>query len=732
MATTWEEYGRYSRRRQRQAGRSGQRLDVQGLRMVAVLTVLANHLWSWPRGGFIGVDVFFVISGFLITGNLLRDAEKHGQVSFRRFYWNRVRRIVPAATVVLILTYLTAVTLFQPFRAQEVGVDALWAFAFLSNWWFAYQGTDYFRASADTLSPIQHYWSLSIEEQFYFVWPALIFLVSTLVLRKAWSHRRRMQLAGAVMGGIVVASLSWGVYQTATSPAFAYFNTFARVWELGVGALLATAVGVLARIPDSVRPFISWFGLALIAASLYFISDGSVGFPSPWALLPVSGAALVIAAGIGSEPKYQAFLRNPVSGYIGDISYSLYLVHWPVIVMLSAVMDPGVYFSIVAVALTFALAIASFHFVETPLRRAQWGKFRDALRTIRERQYSPQRSSVSAAVGALTLIVIATVGYTAQTGAQRGASLPPVDIGAVAADTAPSGAELQLGPLATGLQGEIVAALNATEWPTMDPSMESVIDGLPAPAEVYQCSRGAIPDVAACTWGSPTAATDAVLVGNSMGMAYSGPLREMALNSGGQLRLHTEAKAGCYFSELLIDTGFGQQDPDCPARKRHAIDYINQTKPDVVIIANSYNEYTVLGTGQQLTVDEWIKSVQALITQFRGSTQKIVILAPPPSDADIRECFSSRTSTPADCVTKISDVWRSVAEAEQQLAESIGGTWVSSLPWFCNVKGTLCPAVVATTPTKMDRSHMSPPYGHKIYPVMAETFIAAGVYLATR
>ena len=136
-----------------------------------------------------------------------------------------------------------------------------------------------------------------------------------------------------------------GTYETATSPTWAYFNTFARVWELGVGALLATAVGVLARIPVAVKPWLSWAGLGVITVGLLLISEGSVGFPAPWALLPVTGAALVIAAGVGREPALR-FLCNPASVYVGNISYSLYLVHWPVIVILGALMPHGGYFSL--------------------------------------------------------------------------------------------------------------------------------------------------------------------------------------------------------------------------------------------------------------------------------------------------------------------------------------------------------------------------------------------------
>lgn len=261
-----ETYHNNSKRRRRRAILHHQRLDIQGLRMIAVLTVFANHLWGWPNGGFVGVDVFFVISGFLITGNLLRSAETTGTVSFRGFYWNRIRRIVPAATVVLILTCIASLLVFMPFRSQQVGVDAFFAFIFLANWNFAIQDTDYFQ-EGNALSPIQHYWSLSIEEQFYFVWPALIFLVSAIVIRRSWNHARRMQLAGGVMAVIVVASFSWAIYQTAAAPAWAYFDTLTRVWELGVGALLATGVGLLARMPAAMKPVLSWAGLGLIAAS---------------------------------------------------------------------------------------------------------------------------------------------------------------------------------------------------------------------------------------------------------------------------------------------------------------------------------------------------------------------------------------------------------------------------------------------------------------------------------
>ena len=722
MLTILDRYARWSRSRRRVAERTHQRLDIQGLRMVAVLIVFANHLWGWPQGGFIGVDVFFVISGFLITGNLLRSAEKTGTVSFKKFYWNRVRRIVPAATVVLILIYLTSALLFLPFRANDVGVDALFAFAFLANWHFALQDTDYF-AATETVSPVQHFWSLSIEEQFYFVWPALILLICLLVARQAWNHRRRMLLAGAVVGAVSAASFGWAVIETASSPTWAYFNTFSRVWELGVGALLATVVGAMARIPPSIKPWLSWAGLALIGASLYLINDDSVGFPAPWALLPVAGTAAVIAAGVGEEPRFQGFLRNPVSTYIGNFSYSLYLVHWPVIVFLGTMMDTSTYYYLCALTLAFGLAIASYHFIENPLRGIDREKIRLATRLTDRAPTRVNQTTRYAALGAFGLVTVALCSYalplnTGQT---------PSSLAAVApAEFDQSGETGNLGPSTMALQAEILEALKATKWPDLDPTMESVIDnGLQLEPEVTPCSRDlADPDPELCVYGSSSAMTRVVLVGDSVGLGYAGPLREIALNSGGRVQLINEAMGSCAFTDDLID-----RQPlfaNCAARKQHAVDTINSIKPAVVIISNRYGQAKIVGATEGLGPAQWSQSVRKIVDKFRANAGKVILLSPPPGDMNVKDCYSKRSSTPAQCIGGVTGEWMNIALSEQKIAREIGGLWLDSRQWFCSKEGE-CPSFAGSTPTKFDRVHMSVPYGRKIQPAMAETLAAAGV-----
>jgi peptidoglycan/LPS O-acetylase OafA/YrhL len=718
-------YKRHTRRRRRRADATHKRLDIQGLRMVAVLTVFANHLWGWPRGGFVGVDVFFVISGFLITGNLLRTAETTGTISFWGFYKNRIRRIVPAATLVLVLSYGVSRFAFLPFRAHQVGVDALFAFGFGSNWWFAHQGTDYFRAASNFVSPIQHYWSLSIEEQFYFVWPAVILAISVLVIRKGWTHAHRMQLAGGVMGIIVAVSLAWALYQTAVSPTAAYFNTFARAWELGVGALLATATGLLARIPQILKPVFSWTGLLLIAASLWLVDDASMGFPAPWAILPVAGGALVIASGVGGEPKYQEFLRNPVSTYVGDISYSLYLVHWPVIIFLGALMDHSYYFHLTAVALSLSLAIASFHCVENPLRRASLGKFRQLRRQIRKRTYSPQKSSQYAMVGAMALLVVALTGFMMRPDAYAHASPPPINAVSL---TEADPAEPKLPPLTAALQVELTDALKAKEWPPLDPSMETVFSGIMESPDVAAChTQNSAADPALCTWGASSAPIRVVLAGDSVAEGYAGPLREIALNSGGLIQVTSEAMSACAFANDLIERP--SMSSMCAPRKQHIVDLINRTKPQVVIISNRSSDLRLAGSQKDMKPVEWGESLRQIVEKFRSNAGKIVFLSPPPSDLDIQECVSKRSNTPADCLDTANNSkhWNAIANVERKLAADIGGVWLDSRPWFC-VRGKYCPAFAGTTPTKFDWVHMAPAYGHKIAPVIGESLSQAGVF----
>ncbi|MGW9627792.1 SGNH hydrolase domain-containing protein [Microbacterium sp. NPDC055521] len=387
------------------------RADVQGLRMVAVLAVIADHLLHWPAGGFVGVDIFFVISGFLITGLLLREQEKTGTISFWGFYRRRIKRILPAATLVVVLTVIASFALLSRVRATGAFWDGVWASLFSANWHFAADGTDYFQPDV-AVSPLQHYWSLSVEEQYYFVWPWLMLLIFWLTgrMRGDAASRSAFGIRMAILL-VVVVSFAWSMWETVNAPTWAYFSTLSRAWELGIGAAVAVFSRLFVRIPAYIRPLLAWAGLVGIGVSLVVVTSASA-FPAPWAALPVLSTALVIIAGTGGEARYLWPLTNRVSTYIGDISYSLYLWHWPIIVLLAVYLPLDTLTNqAIALALIGALSIASFHLIEDPIRRSTW--LDPDARTARRLPRGWLRHGPIPKIVALALTSVVTAGMTA-------------------------------------------------------------------------------------------------------------------------------------------------------------------------------------------------------------------------------------------------------------------------------------------------------------------------------
>jgi len=347
------------------------RRDLQGLRALAVLAVVATHLTGWPRGGFVGVDVFFVLSGFLVTGILLRDLESTGTVHLRRFFARRVRRLLPAALLVLAAVVGAGFLVFPGVRAEALLGDALAAGGLVSNWRFALEGRDYF--SHIDVSPLQHFWSLSVEEQFSLGWPLIVLLSAALVPALARRGRAGRTAVGSVAVLVVVASGTVAWIQTASDPSMAYFSTFTRAGELGVGAALACLAPVLGRLPAAVRILSMWVGLGVVAASFLVVDPGEP-FPAPWAALPVAGAALVIAGGIAGDPRHRHLfvVTNPLAVAVGDVSYSLYLWHLPVIVFAGALLPPGPAAMPITVLILVVLTVATYLGVEQPVHRSPW------------------------------------------------------------------------------------------------------------------------------------------------------------------------------------------------------------------------------------------------------------------------------------------------------------------------------------------------------------------------
>jgi len=253
-----------------------------------------------------------------------------------------------------------------------------------------------------------------------------------------------------------------------------------------------------------------------------------------------------------------------------------------------------------------------------------------------------------------------------------------------------------------------------------------VNDPAVVPADVGACASTDPPAAEKCTWGSPSAAIRAVLIGDSVAETYLGPLHDIALNSGGRLQVHSEAQQACYFIKDVIARQDQSLVDACDARKQRAVDYINATKPDVVFISHTYSgTKRISGTNHTLSPKEWADSLGNFVDAFRANVKKIVFLAPMPNNISISDCYGNRSNTPADCISKVSKNWTARAVAEQNLAKSIGAIWVDSRPWFC-ADAVHCPSFVGTTLTMHDDLHMTQAYGQNIEPVILESLTASG------
>jgi len=341
--------------------------------------VLYHAHASLAPGGYVGVDVFFVISGFLITGQLVRELRADGRISFLAFYARRARRILPAATLTVVVTAVASALLLDPLAAKRALDDALSAVYFGANIHFAAQGADYFNAGLAP-SPFQHFWSLSVEEQFYFVWPLLL-VVSSLGWLRVSRRDRRERVHRPVIGAVIVVlailaaiSLMASIRETPASPSWAYFSIVTRAWELAVGAMVALALPRVARLDRRIAIPLSWIGLGCIALAAGLFS-GTTSYPGDLALLPVLGSAAVICGGSALASRRfgaEALLGTPPFQRVGAWSYSWYLWHWPLLAFLRVASGGPlpVPVRIIAILLSFALAVLSYHLIEQPFRKS--------------------------------------------------------------------------------------------------------------------------------------------------------------------------------------------------------------------------------------------------------------------------------------------------------------------------------------------------------------------------
>jgi peptidoglycan/LPS O-acetylase OafA/YrhL len=660
------------------------RPDIEGLRGLAVLAVLLFHANLFGlTGGFVGVDVFFVISGFLITGLLVRERERTGRIGLLQFYARRARRLLPAATVVLIATLIVAMNVVAPLDRPSVGLDGAASALSIANLRFALAEGDYF-AVVTTPSPFLHFWSLAVEEQFYLVWPALILAVA-----RGSRPVRRIGLALVV---VVVASLAASIVVTDLAPSWAFYSLPTRAWELGLGGLLALSGPAIARLPGAIVGLAGWIGLAYIAGAIVLF-DATLPFPSWTAALPALGAALVIAG--GSRRLGPGWLLGiaPMR-FVGRISYSLYLVHWPILVLapIALSLEP-----------TFEVGLAL--------------------------------------VGASFLAAIAVAGLPSMgVAADGGVGTPPptTDEPWPSDDPWPDASPTPADP-----SGSPPAPPSPSDPATPSPTGTPAPTGAPAPtARPDVAGHGRLPgdvkpslgraradeerlrgdgclafervvDPPKCVYGVANGSFTVALVGDSHAAHWFPALERLAKHEG--WRVVTFVKVACPFIDMRIsNVALKREYRECGAFNEATIERLNRIKPNLTLISMSRIAIHPLRSSDD-TVSAKAAAVARMIDRLPGPTALIVDT--PYAGRDVPGCLSAHVNDVDRCAipraTAFSD---HLGGIEKAAAKATGAGLIDLTRKVCIEDP--CPVVVNNIITFRDHGHLTATFSRSLAPAL--------------
>lgn len=668
------------------------RPDLEGLRAVAVILVLLYHAdVQGFGGGYVGVDVFFVLSGFLITGLIYRELSTTGRFSLPNFYARRARRLLPAAGFVLIVTLVVAAIVLPAYRMPSVQADVASAGLYVSNMRFGIEANDYFEATAD-LSPVLHFWSLSVEEQFYILWPTI--LVGLYAWLPGVASRGRRVAMGILAVGLV--SLGAAIWLTDVNQPWAFYLLPTRAWELAVGGLIAVGLGRLGSIPPRLAASATVIGVACVVASALLFDDATP-FPGLPAILPAAGAALVILGGLPAQPPLPArILALGPFRFLGRISYSLYLWHWPILLFGAAILGPA--WTIPLALLTIPVAAASQRWIEEPLR---YGRF---IGTAASR-------NLLQAAGVGLAVVIASVAVSA------------------AVSTVPSG-----GPT-------IGAVLGETPIPVRDPAASPSPDGIsPKP-----CSGCAVKDLtpslgnlragrvadhdcdienlAECVLGSSSSAAPVVaLFGDSHAGNWTSVLARLASSQGWRFVHLTHGGCPSLLTPIWSLT-LKRPYTECDEWHDLALARLEAERPDLVIIANSDHPSLVGADGTRVAFSNpptdtwtalWSAGLDKMLSRLETLGGEVAVIGDGPvpswSGLDPVACIAKQQTDFSSCRAERSTaVPPAVHDLARSIAAAHGATFVDPTPWLCDAD--TCPAVIEHYVVYMDGSgHLTAPF----------------------
>lgn len=675
-------------------------------------------------GGWIGVDVFFVISGFLITGLLSKEYLETRNISFTQFYLRRAKRILPAAIVTILVVVIAGELLLNSIRTANIRTDAFWSLGFSANINFIRQSTDYF-AGTQAVSPLQHFWSLAVEEQFYLFWPGIFLLVARqhgLAFRETWiTENKRMAIAA---GSISALSLAWSISYTASHPTSAYFSTLTRIWELGFGVLLSVLTARLGVELDRLRPdekarirsVASWGGLGLILIGACVIIRPGDPFPGWLALIPVLGAVGLIFAGQGDAPPLpNRLLAIQPLPFIGLISFSLYLWHWPVHVFADA-LYPESYDTVsgktIQLAVIAALSLVSYRFIERPARASQFGHREPEKKLYSDVPMFPKAAIASVCIGALFLYMVASAAgnttdlYEVESGAMATATTTTT-IARTQTTAAPSSADGSTGPV---LEAWKLTVDEAAQRRTVGPEALALINETAGKKAVIRCDRRLPPN--GCLIGS-TGDTVSVL-----GDSHARMVLPMIRAGLPDWQIHSYGAGNCGWAQIDFpnpgqERGNGPDEELCTDYRSSGIAEILRERPGMVVLSEN-SQWVIDDSRKQAWIDGMNKTLDDLAAL--PATTPIIIFGEVPRSGSMEVCL--RGSSITGCAGEpVESQW--VREQQRLVAAAHPNVlFIDSEQWLCTV--STCPAVIDDIPVYTDGSHFTAQFSERLGPLFRE------------
>ncbi|WP_169792132.1 acyltransferase family protein [Jiangella muralis] len=678
----------------------GQRFrgDIQGLRAVAVLSVLGFHAGlPFMSGGFVGVDVFFVISGFLITGLIDREIGRTGRLQLGRFWARRIRRLLPATAVVLAAVGVMTLLVLPVTRWSSVAWDIATSALYVVNWRLADQSVNYL-ATDDAPSPVQHFWSLAVEEQFYIVWPLIILLV-------LWLQRRyRLPLTKAMLTGIAaigVPSLIWSIVLTQTSPGPAYFVSTTRLWELAIGGALAILAHRIPRIPSGWAHVLGVAGLAAIVLAVVTF-DEATPFPGVAALLPTLGTAAVIAAGtIGRRTVSDLVLDTSVMRDIGTLSYSLYLWHWPLLIG-AAVMwgddggDLPVAIAVTVVGFSVVPAWLTHRIVEAPIHEAKV--------FVRLPGWAAVLGVGCTAIGVAAALVVAT-------------AVPKAPVHT--AGDAPGAAVLDEDP-ADDPDGRPVDSVEFLSPDVLDaPDDVAALDGELCISDIEGT------DLEGCSYGPGDAEVTVALVGDSKMHQWLTAFQRIADEHG--WRIITYLKSACPLATVDIEFE-GEANRDCSEYNEARYERLRDRESIDYVVTSQVASQAYLGPdgSRGAQTDAMVEDLGRVWAGLEEAGRQVIVLVDNPNpEADVMECVAEHGDELSDCAFP-RDEGAARGGAPAQLAALENADGVSSVDvndYIC--PGDTCPAVIGNVLLYRRGSHLTATYVASLTPRLDDALLAA-------